>query len=166
MNITANYSLKKHKWVNSWGCPRGSVSLTFCMNFCQIWSVTTGALLDTLCGSNSPVTSVVLYHGFVVSASTDAASVHLWNLKYDTRHKPTVHIPTGCAHVAVTKDADRIFYVRHQSQTEVISWNNNTGHFWCKARAQSCTCLMFCQYTLTPSSLPSMVIMFQLLKHG
>ncbi|XP_034386187.1 NACHT domain- and WD repeat-containing protein 1, partial [Cyclopterus lumpus] len=93
----------------------------------RIWSVITGALLDTLCGSNSPVTSVVLYHGFVLSASTAAASIHLWNLKYDTRHKPAVHIPSGCAHVAVTKDADRVFYVRQQSQTEVISWNNNTG---------------------------------------
>ncbi|XP_054451988.1 NACHT domain- and WD repeat-containing protein 1, partial [Anoplopoma fimbria] len=93
----------------------------------RIWSVTTGALLDTLCGSDSPVTSVVLYHGFVVSASTAAASIHLWSLKYDTRHKPTAHIPAGCAHVAVTKDADRVFYVRQQSQTEVISWNNNTG---------------------------------------
>ncbi|XP_068447786.1 NACHT domain- and WD repeat-containing protein 1 [Clinocottus analis] len=93
----------------------------------RIWSVTTGALLDTLCGSDSPVTSVLLYHGFVVSASTAASSVHLWNLKYDTRHKPIVHIPAGCAHVVVTKDADRVFYVRQQSQTEVLSWNNNTG---------------------------------------
>ncbi|XP_023254066.1 transcriptional repressor TUP1-like, partial [Seriola lalandi dorsalis] len=33
----------------------------------RIWSVTTGALLDTLCGSDAPVTSVVLYKGFVVS---------------------------------------------------------------------------------------------------
>ncbi|XP_031731172.1 NACHT domain- and WD repeat-containing protein 1 [Anarrhichthys ocellatus] len=93
----------------------------------RIWSVTTGALLDTLCGSDSPVTSVVLYHGFVVSASTAAASVHLWSLKYDTRHKPTARIPAGCAHVAVTTDADLVFYVRQQSQTELISWNNSTG---------------------------------------
>ncbi|XP_039667435.1 NACHT domain- and WD repeat-containing protein 1 [Perca fluviatilis] len=92
----------------------------------RIWSVTTGALLDTLCGSDTPVTSVLLYNRFVVSASTDATSVHLWNLNYDTRHKPTAHVPAGCAHVAVTKDADRVFYVRQQSQTEVISWNNNT----------------------------------------
>ncbi|XP_040039870.2 NACHT domain- and WD repeat-containing protein 1 [Gasterosteus aculeatus] len=93
----------------------------------RIWSVTTGALLDTLCGSDAPVTSVVLYYGFVVSASTAAAGVHLWNLKYDTDHKPVAHIPAGCAHVVVAKDSDRVFYVRQQNQTEVISWNNNTG---------------------------------------
>ncbi|XP_078101592.1 NACHT domain- and WD repeat-containing protein 1-like [Sander vitreus] len=93
----------------------------------RIWSVTTGALLDTLCGSNTPVTSVLLFNRFVVSASTAAASIHLWNLNYDTCHKPTAHVPAGCAHVAVTQDADRVFYVRQQSQTEVISWNNNTG---------------------------------------
>ncbi|XP_028442434.1 NACHT domain- and WD repeat-containing protein 1 [Perca flavescens] len=93
----------------------------------RIWSVTTGALLDTLCGSDTPVSSVLLYNRFVVSASTHAASVHVWNLNYDTRHKPNAHVPAGCAHVAVTKDADRVFYVRQQSQTEVISWNNNTG---------------------------------------
>lgn len=85
--------------------------------------------MDTLCGSDAPVTSVVLYYGFVVSASTAAAGVHLWNLKYDTDHKPVAHIPAGCAHVVVAKDSDRVFYVRQQNQTEVISWNNNTGHF-------------------------------------
>ncbi|KAF3835780.1 hypothetical protein F7725_028338 [Dissostichus mawsoni] len=93
----------------------------------RIWSVTTGALLDTLSGSDSPVTSVLLYHGFVLSASKAAASVRLWSLKYDPRHKPTATIPAGCAHVAVTEDADRVFYVRQQSQTTVLSWNNNTG---------------------------------------
>lgn len=89
--------------------------------------MTTGTLLDTLCGSDSPVTSVFLYNGFVISASTAAACVHMWSLKYDTCHKPTAHVPAGCAHIAVTKDADCVFYVRQQSQTEVISWNNNTG---------------------------------------
>ncbi|XP_059197113.1 NACHT domain- and WD repeat-containing protein 1 [Centropristis striata] len=93
----------------------------------RIWSVTTGSLLDALCGSDAAVTSVRLYSGFVVSASAAASGVRLWNLKYDTRHKPTAHVPAGCAHAAVTKDADRVFYVRQQNQTEVISWNNNTG---------------------------------------
>ncbi|XP_035800842.2 NACHT domain- and WD repeat-containing protein 1 isoform X1 [Amphiprion ocellaris] len=93
----------------------------------RIWSVTTGTLLDTLCGSDAPVTCVLLYNGFVVSASTAAASVQLWSLKYDPRHKPTAHIPAGSAHVAITKDTDRVFYVRLQSQTEVISWNSITG---------------------------------------
>uniref|UniRef100_A0A3Q1HHR0 NACHT and WD repeat domain containing 1 n=1 Tax=Anabas testudineus TaxID=64144 RepID=A0A3Q1HHR0_ANATE len=93
----------------------------------RIWSVTTGALMDTLCGSHAPVTSVFLYKSFVVSASTAAACIQIWNLKYDTQHKPTAHIPSGCAHVAVAKDADQVFYVRQSSQTEVISWNNDTG---------------------------------------
>lgn len=105
-----------------------SVTCYFHVNsVCQIWSVTTGALLDALCGSDAPVTSVVLCDGVVVSASTAAACVHLWSLKYDDRHKPAAHIPAGCAHVAVTKDTDQVFYVRQQSHTEVISWNNRTG---------------------------------------
>ncbi|XP_069376011.1 NACHT domain- and WD repeat-containing protein 1 [Paralichthys olivaceus] len=93
----------------------------------RIWSVTTGALLDSLCGSDAPVTSVVLCKGSVVSASAAAASVHLWSLKYDTRHKPAAHIPSGSAHVAITRDADRVFFVRQSSQREVMSWNNHTG---------------------------------------
>ncbi|XP_008285789.1 NACHT and WD repeat domain-containing protein 1 [Stegastes partitus] len=93
----------------------------------RVWSVTTGALLDTLCGSEAPVTCVLFYNGFVVSASTAASSVQLWSLKYDTRHKPTAHIPAGSAHVAITKDADQVFYVRQQSHTEVMSWNNVSG---------------------------------------
>ncbi|KAM9358458.1 NACHT domain- and WD repeat-containing protein 1 [Symphorus nematophorus] len=93
----------------------------------RIWSVTTGSLLDSLCGSDAPVTSVFLYNDFVISASAAAAGVLLWSLKYDSRHKPTARIPAGCAHAAVTKDADQVFFVRQQSHTEVISWNNNTG---------------------------------------
>ncbi|XP_034564229.1 NACHT domain- and WD repeat-containing protein 1 [Notolabrus celidotus] len=93
----------------------------------RIWSVTTGALLDCLHGSDAPVTSVCLHKGFVVSASTSATCINLWSLKYEERHKPTAHIPAGCAHIALSKDADQIFYVRQQSQTEVIVWNNLTG---------------------------------------
>ncbi|XP_062251584.1 NACHT domain- and WD repeat-containing protein 1 [Platichthys flesus] len=93
----------------------------------RIWSVTTGALVDSLCGSDAPVTSVVICRGSVVSASAAAASVHLWSLKYDARHQPPAHIPSGSAHVAITRDADRVFFVRQSSQREVMSWNNSTG---------------------------------------
>ncbi|CAJ1059601.1 NACHT domain- and WD repeat-containing protein 1 [Xyrichtys novacula] len=93
----------------------------------RVWSVTTGALLDSLYGSDAPVTSLFLQNGLVVSASASAAAVNLWSLKYDERHRPPAHIPAGCAHVALARDTDRVFYVRQQSQTEVISWNNLTG---------------------------------------
>ncbi|XP_035504402.2 NACHT domain- and WD repeat-containing protein 1 [Scophthalmus maximus] len=93
----------------------------------RIWSVTTGALQDCLCGSDSPVTSLLWYKGSVVSASAAAASVRLWSPKYDARHKPTAHVPSGCAHAAVTRDGERVFFIRHESQREVISWNNVTG---------------------------------------
>ncbi|XP_034036660.1 NACHT domain- and WD repeat-containing protein 1-like [Thalassophryne amazonica] len=93
----------------------------------RIWSVTTGALLHTLCGSDAPVSSVVLYGGFVVSASTAAAGIHVWSLKYDTCHKPTGHIPAGSTHVAISKDCDQVFYVQQQNQTEVICWDSESG---------------------------------------
>lgn len=93
----------------------------------QIWSVTTGVLLDVLCGSDAPVTSVRLCGGSVLSASSAAPHVQLWSLTYDARHKAPAHIPSDSAHVAVTKDADCVFYVRQQSQMEVVSWNNRSG---------------------------------------
>ncbi|KAM6921186.1 NACHT domain- and WD repeat-containing protein 1 [Xenentodon cancila] len=93
----------------------------------RIWSVTTGALLDTLCGSDAPVTSMLFYNSLLVSASTAAGSIHLWNLDYDDRHKPTARIPAGSAHAVMTKDGDRVFYIRHQSQREVVSWDSLTG---------------------------------------
>uniref|UniRef100_A0A671VJS9 NACHT and WD repeat domain containing 1 n=1 Tax=Sparus aurata TaxID=8175 RepID=A0A671VJS9_SPAAU len=111
----------------------------------RIWSVTTGALLDSLCGSDSPVTSLVLYNNVVISASAAAACVHLWSLKYDTRHKPVAHIPAGCAHVAVTKDTDQVFYVRQQSQREVISWNSLTGQSEADVCDGSVCCLELAQ---------------------
>ncbi|KAM9848826.1 NACHT domain- and WD repeat-containing protein 1 [Aulostomus maculatus] len=93
----------------------------------RVWSVTTGALLDTLCGSDAPVTHLLWYDSLVLSASASASYIQLWSLEYDARHKPTAHIPAGSAYVAVTTDADRVFYVRQQNQTEVISWDNHTG---------------------------------------
>ncbi|XP_030584090.1 NACHT domain- and WD repeat-containing protein 1 [Archocentrus centrarchus] len=93
----------------------------------RIWSVTTGALLDSLCGSDAPVTSVLLYNDFVVSASMSATSILLWNLKYDTSTKPTARIPADSAHVALAKDGDHVFYVHQQSHTVVMSWNSHTG---------------------------------------
>ncbi|XP_075997595.1 NACHT domain- and WD repeat-containing protein 1 [Genypterus blacodes] len=93
----------------------------------RIWSVTTGVLLDSFCGSDAPVSSLSLFSGFVVSASIAAPVVHLWSLKYDARHKPRAHVPAGSAHIAVAKDCDRIFYVQQQSHTEVMSWDCSTG---------------------------------------
>lgn len=93
----------------------------------QVWSLTSGALLDTLCGSHAPVTTLRFFSGLLLSASSAATSVHMWNLTYDALHKPTTHIPAGCVYVAVTKDGDQVFYVRHQSQTEVVSWDHRTG---------------------------------------
>lgn len=89
--------------------------------------MTTGALLDSLSGSDAPITSVLLYNDFVVSASTATASILVWNLKYDTSTKPTARIPADSAYVALTKDGDQVFYVHQQSHTEVMSWNSHTG---------------------------------------
>ncbi|XP_029987509.1 NACHT domain- and WD repeat-containing protein 1, partial [Sphaeramia orbicularis] len=93
----------------------------------RIWSVTTGALLDTLCGANAPVSSLIWFKDVVVSGSWATACVQVWSLKYDTRHKPAAHIPSGSAHVAITKDCDRVFFVQDQRGKEVISWNQQTG---------------------------------------
>ncbi|KAM3876292.1 NACHT domain- and WD repeat-containing protein 1 [Diretmus argenteus] len=93
----------------------------------RVWSVTTGVLLDSLCGMEAPISSLALCDGFIVSASTAADCIQLWGLKYDARHKPRAHIPTGCPHVALTKDCDMVYYVRQERQREVICWNNHTG---------------------------------------
>ncbi|XP_071402923.1 NACHT domain- and WD repeat-containing protein 1 [Centroberyx affinis] len=93
----------------------------------RVWSVTTGVLLDALCGTDAPVSSLALYKGFIVSASAAAACVRLWSLKYDIRHKPKAHVPAGCRHVALTADCDTVYYTREESQAEVIRWNNLTG---------------------------------------
>ncbi|KAM9831467.1 NACHT domain- and WD repeat-containing protein 1 [Neosynchiropus ocellatus] len=93
----------------------------------RIWSVTTGALLDCLCGSNAPVTSLFLYDGFIISASSSASCVHMWSLGCDPLHRPTPRIPAGCAFSTVTRDGDQVFYVRESSQREVVSWDNRLG---------------------------------------
>ncbi|KAJ0065720.1 hypothetical protein NL108_017248, partial [Boleophthalmus pectinirostris] len=93
----------------------------------RVWSITTGALLDSLCGLDSPVSSLSLLSDLVVSASSSSTAVKLWTLRYDTRHKPPAHIPTGSAHCALTRDADRVFYVQNQGHHEVLSWSPETG---------------------------------------
>ncbi|XP_035987690.1 NACHT domain- and WD repeat-containing protein 1 isoform X2 [Fundulus heteroclitus] len=93
----------------------------------RVWSVTTGLLLDVLCGADAPVASLLLYDGLVVSASPAAPAVQLWSLKYDGSHKRPAHIPAGSAHAAVTRDGDQVFYVQRQSQREVMSWDSRAG---------------------------------------
>lgn len=93
----------------------------------QVWSVTTGVLLDSLCGMDAPVTSLALFDGTIITASGGADYIKLWHQKYDPQHKPIAHIPAGCPHVALTKDCDMVYYVSRESQKEVISWNCRTG---------------------------------------
>lgn len=88
--------------------------------------MTSGVLLDSLC-SDSPVTAIGFFSDFLFSASAAAPYVHLWSLKYDTRHKPVPHLPSGSAQVAITKDADHVFFVGQQNLLEVTSWNSHTG---------------------------------------
>lgn len=82
--------------------------------------------MDSLC-SEGPVTTLVLLKDVLLSASAASPCIHLWALTYDARHKPAAHAPSGSAHTAITRDADRTFYVRHRNQMEVFSWNNHKG---------------------------------------
>ncbi|KAM6945696.1 NACHT domain- and WD repeat-containing protein 1 [Aplochiton taeniatus] len=50
-----------------------------------------------------------------------------WHLKYDPQNKPRAHIPTGCPHVALTKDGGTMYFVRREGQKEVITWDCHTG---------------------------------------
>ncbi|XP_055077553.1 NACHT domain- and WD repeat-containing protein 1 [Periophthalmus magnuspinnatus] len=93
----------------------------------RVWSITTGALLDSLCGLDAPVSSLSLLSDLIVSASSSSTAVKLWTLRYDTRHKPPAHIPTGSAHSALTRDCDQVFYVQNQGHHEVLSWSPDTG---------------------------------------
>ncbi|XP_054645596.1 NACHT domain- and WD repeat-containing protein 1 [Dunckerocampus dactyliophorus] len=93
----------------------------------RVWSMTTGALLDVFCGSDAPISSLLFYERFLLSTCAAASCVHVWAVKYDSRHKPTAHIPAGSAHVAVTKDTEKVFYVSQHEPTQVVSWNNRTG---------------------------------------
>ncbi|XP_061744693.1 NACHT domain- and WD repeat-containing protein 1-like [Nerophis ophidion] len=90
----------------------------------RVWSLTTGALLDVFCGSEAPITRVLFYERFLVSTCAAASCLHVWAVNH---HKPPAHIPAGSAHVAVTKDAEQVFYVSGHRPSQVVSWNNNTG---------------------------------------
>ncbi|CAN9500293.1 unnamed protein product [Ophioblennius macclurei] len=93
----------------------------------RVWSVTTGALLDALIGSDAPVTALRFYYNFLLSAAAAAPTILVWNTKYDTRHRPTPRIPADSAHTTLTQDGDRVFYVRELGHMEVSSWSSQTG---------------------------------------
>ncbi|CAB1324586.1 unnamed protein product [Coregonus sp. 'balchen'] len=95
----------------------------------RVWSITTGNLLDSFLGMDAPVTTLALYEGTVVSASSSAYYLKLWQLPSpnDPQQKPKGCIPAGCPQVALTKDGDMVYYVRNIGQKEVITWNCHTG---------------------------------------
>ncbi|KAM9479394.1 NACHT domain- and WD repeat-containing protein 1 [Salvelinus alpinus] len=95
----------------------------------RVWSITTGNLLDSFLGMDAPVTTLALYEGTVVSASSSAYYLKLWHLPSpnDPQQRPKGCIPAGCPQVALTKDGDTVYYVRNIGQKEVITWNCHTG---------------------------------------
>ncbi|XP_038859011.1 NACHT domain- and WD repeat-containing protein 1 [Salvelinus namaycush] len=72
----------------------------------RVWSITTGNLLDSFLGMDAPVTTLALYEGTVVSASSSAYYLKLWHLPSpnDPQQRPKGCIPAGCPQVALTKD--------------------------------------------------------------
>uniref|UniRef100_A0A8C8GNP9 AAA+ ATPase domain-containing protein n=1 Tax=Oncorhynchus tshawytscha TaxID=74940 RepID=A0A8C8GNP9_ONCTS len=97
--------------------------------FLQVWSMTTGNLLDCFLGMDAPVTTLALYEGTVISASSSAYYLKLWHLPSpnNPQQRPNCCIPAGCPQVALTKDGDTVYYVRNVGQKEVITWNCHTG---------------------------------------
>nr|XP_029488034.1 NACHT domain- and WD repeat-containing protein 1 [Oncorhynchus nerka] len=95
----------------------------------RVWSMTTGNLLDCFLGMDAPVTTLALYEGTVVSASSSAYYLKLWHLPSpnNPQQRPNCCIPAGCPQVALTKDGDTVYYVRNVGQKEVITWNCHTG---------------------------------------
>lgn len=123
----------------------------------QVWSVTSGALLDTL-SSELPVSRLVFFKDFLLSASAAASCIHLWSLHYDSRHKPADHTPSGSAHVAIGRDAGEVFYVRHEKQTEVLSWSELKGQ--CEPVVTSCplSWIWWTSVLLGPLCSPSLAV--------
>uniref|UniRef100_A0A3B4B776 Uncharacterized protein n=1 Tax=Periophthalmus magnuspinnatus TaxID=409849 RepID=A0A3B4B776_9GOBI len=72
--------------VSLWACHSGRVTgaCLECPVCPQVWSITTGALLDSLCGLDAPVSSLSLLSDLIVSASSSSTAVKLWTLRYDT----------------------------------------------------------------------------------
>uniref|UniRef100_A0A8C8GKV8 AAA+ ATPase domain-containing protein n=1 Tax=Oncorhynchus tshawytscha TaxID=74940 RepID=A0A8C8GKV8_ONCTS len=95
----------------------------------RVWSMTTGNLLDCFLGMDAPVTTLALYEGTVISASSSAYYLKLWHLPSpnNPQQRPNCCIPAGCPQVALTKDGDTVYYVRNVGQKEVITWNCHTG---------------------------------------
>ncbi|XP_068090263.1 NACHT domain- and WD repeat-containing protein 1 isoform X2 [Hyperolius riggenbachi] len=94
----------------------------------RIWSLSKrGDLLDTFFGMGVPVTGLALIGSTLVSSSTSAYYLKLWNLDYDQKHKtlPPFQDRSGC--VALSNGGDRVYFPKTGDKHKIVVWDTVQG---------------------------------------
>ncbi|KAM9330625.1 NACHT domain- and WD repeat-containing protein 1 [Gastrophryne carolinensis] len=109
----------------------------------RVWSLSKrGELLDTFLGMGMPVTGLAFSGSTLVSSSTSAYYLKLWNLDYDRKHKtlPPFQDRSGC--VALSSGGDRVYFPKTGDNHKIVVWDSVQGRITDILEASSkVTCL-------------------------
>ncbi|KFV73473.1 NACHT and WD repeat domain-containing protein 1, partial [Struthio camelus australis] len=93
----------------------------------QVWSLTDqGLRTDRLDGMGAPATLLALYDCTLVSASSSAPYLKVWNLIYDQQQKTQAPVPeTGCT--ALSHGGNYVYFTQPEERHKVIIWDTTEG---------------------------------------
>ncbi|XP_075063309.1 NACHT domain- and WD repeat-containing protein 1 [Mixophyes fleayi] len=94
----------------------------------RVWSLSKrGALLDSFYGMGVPVTGLALRGRTLVSSSSHAYYLKLWNLDYDEKHKtlPPFQDCSGCT--ALSNAGDRVYFPKTGDKHKIVVWDTVHG---------------------------------------
>ncbi|KAJ8278725.1 hypothetical protein COCON_G00057910 [Conger conger] len=93
----------------------------------RVWCLFSGNLLDTFWGMGAPVTSLVVYEGTVISMSSSAYYLKLWQLDYNHKHKSDDCFPGSSPLVIPSQSGDQAYFLKHGNRKEIAIWDSRKG---------------------------------------
>ncbi|KAK6467567.1 NACHT domain- and WD repeat-containing protein 1 [Huso huso] len=93
----------------------------------RVWSLSSGALLDSFSGMGVSVTALVLVEDTLISASRHAYYLKLWRLHYDPRNKTTAPVPACSLLTAVSHHGEYVYFLKPGDRKKVIVWDYLQG---------------------------------------
>ncbi|XP_030640015.1 NACHT domain- and WD repeat-containing protein 1 [Chanos chanos] len=108
----------------------------------RVWSLTTGNLLDSFNVIGFPVTSLMTYNRFIVSASIRCRELHLWSLDYNSQHRLKACMPPQCPQVTLSKDGDTVYFVKPGNGKDIFTWSSSKGLSGHRMQASADVCCL------------------------
>ncbi|MBN3306526.1 NWD1 protein, partial [Amia calva] len=93
----------------------------------RVWCLSNGVLLDSFTGMGASITTLVLFHNIIISASRNTYYLKVWQLNYNQKHKTQTPLPGRTLCPTLSHNGDFVYFLKPTDKKEVTIWDYQSG---------------------------------------